>query len=309
MSELPPKQGPETTSDQNTDESAGGMLAMYNAAGSGGDSFPVLKAFQDYIEAERSQARTRMIQLTTLFSVLIVLVVAGFLVAGMAMWKKNTETESKLLEALLTMKNTPPPAPAPAQPPPAPIINIPDQTPIMEESIRQMSRITTDLQSSLDKKLDGVTDLTSKVHEKVASQESEFEKMRTELQKMQEQSTRLKDELAAVKEAATKPQLSPPPQPPPAPAPPPPAPPAQPKVAAPAMTETIQPAQPAKAEPAPLPTPVVAKRDKRFPPAVKDPPPPAEITAPDPPKGMVTTSIPVKGKNLGTIPWRVIIPE
>jgi hypothetical protein len=295
MSAIPPKHAPDPAPYE-APETGGGLVAMYNAAShANAESFPVLKAFQDYIEAERTQARKRVVQLSVFFAVLMVVVVAGFLTAGIAMWRNNAERENKLLEAVLAQKAAPAPAAAPAA--------IVQTSPVFEESVRQMSRATSELQSSLDKKLDGVSDIATKVHEKVASQDGELEKMRAELRKMQEQSAKLQSELVSVKEAAKKP-----------------APPAVAAVAPkPVTPKPVTPAPVASADatalaaaatPAPLPAAKPEPRDPRFPPAVKAPPAaPAGVTPPAAPKGMIASAIPVTTKNVGTIPWRVLIPE
>jgi hypothetical protein len=286
MSEIPPKHTPDTSAYEPS-ETGGGLVAMYNAAShANAESFPVLKAFQDYLEAERAQARKRVVQLSILFAVLMTVVVGGFLTAGIAMWRSNDQRVDKLLEAVIAQKTAPAPASVPA---PAPAVQT---SPALEESVRQMSRATTELQSNLDKKLDGVNEIASQVHAKVASQDGELEKLHAELRKMQDQSAKLKDELVAIKTESKKAAAAPAPKPAPA----------------------VAPAALAAATPAPKPEPpaVPAKpiQDPRFPPAVKEPPAtPAGVVQPPAPAGMMATAIPLKTKNVGTIPWHVLIPE
>jgi DNA polymerase III gamma/tau subunit len=315
MSSIPPKHTPEASSAADDSPETGGMVALYNAAShASAESFPVLKAFQDYIEAERSQARKRVMQLSIFFAVLMCVVVTGFLTAGVFMFRNMssmqsnmTTMQSKLLDVALAAKSAPPA--------PAPVIQT---SPVIEESVRQMSRVTTELQSSLDKKLDGVNEIASKVNEKVSTQNGELEKLRTELKQMQEQSAKMKDELVSVKkEVAKKPEPAKP-LPPAAPAvavAPKPAPAAAPVVAsapqvavAPSAVAAV--AKTPEAQPAAAAAPKAEARDPRFPPAVKDPPvTPPGVVAPAAPKGMVATAIPVATKNVGTVPWRVLIPE
>lgn len=335
MSAIPPKQSPDSAPDE-APASGGELVAMYNAAShAGAESFPVLKAFQDYIEAERTQARKRVMQLSVFYAVLMGVVVTGFLTAGIFMLRNMTSMQSKLLDVALANKTAP--APAVAQTVPSPMI---------EESMRQMSRATAELQSDLGKKLDGVSEVASQVHAKMASQDGEMEKLRDELRQMQEQSAKLKDELVAIKTEAKKPAhqpfyYTPPPQ---RPAPEPAAPtvaaqpapkPAVPAAPVPTAVIAVQkpaapvvssaPAAVAAAVPAPAaaiavaPPPVAtvtappkpeAFHDSRFPPAVKDPPQtPTGVQAPATPQGMMATAVPLKTKNMGSIPWRVLIPE
>lgn len=289
MSAIPPKQVPDPTAYDSSSEPGGGMVAMYNAAShANAEAFPVLKAFQDYLEAERTQARKRVVQLSVFFAVLMCVVVTGFLSAGIFMLRNMSSMQNKLLDVALANKTSPAPAPAPAQAPaPAPVAQT---SPALEESMKQMSRATTELQSSLSKKLDGVNEIASQVNEKVASQDSELAKLRLELSKMQEQSTQLKKELVSIKTESKRPVAAPAPARPPA------------KVSAKAVA--APPAAPAAETTKPEP------RDPRFPPAVKPPPTtPAGVTAPSAPQGMTATAIPLKTKNVGTIPWRVLIPE
>jgi hypothetical protein len=314
MSSIPPKHSPDVPSaDEDAPETGGGLVAMYNAAShASAESFPVLKAFQDYIEAERSQARKRVMLLSVFFAVLMGVVVTGFLTAGIFMLRNMSNVQTKLLDVALAQRTAPAPAPAPA-----PAIQT---SPLLEESVRQMSRVTTELQASLDKKLDGVSEIASQVNEKVASQNSELEKLRTELKQMQEQSVKLKNELVSVqKEVSKKPEpakAKPTGRPAPAavaaaPAPQQTAPAAAPAVVS-APSVAVAPAALAVAAPAApsAPAPKPEARDSRFPPAVKDPPvAPSGVTPPSAPKGMLAIAIPLQTKNVGTIPWRVLIPE
>mgnify|MGYP003799492209 CR=1 FL=1 len=314
MSEIPPKQTPDASAYE-TPEAGSGLVAMYNAAShASAESFPVLKAFQDYIEAERAQARKRVMQLSIFFAVLMCLVVAGFLTAGIFLLRNMSNVQTKLLDVALSNKAAPAPQPAPAV----------QTSPVLEESVRQMSRATAELQSSMSKKLDGVNELTSKVHEKVASQDGELEKLRAEIRRMQEESAKLNTELATVKTESQKAAESalrkaPPtavaqPMPRPAPAAPAPVIAAAPTVAvAPAAVAAVAvaavatPPPPQAERPATPPKPA---HDPRFPPQVKEPPvTPPGVVAPAPSSGMMATAMPLKTKNTGTVPWRVLMPE
>ena len=312
MSEIPPKHTPDSSAYE-APETGSGLVAMYNAAShSNAESFPVLKAFQDYIDAERAQARKRVMQLSIFFAVLMCVVVTGFLTAGIFMLRNMSTVQTKLLDVALANKQAPAPQSAPAP--------LAQTSPLLEESVRQISRATTELQSSLDKKLDGVSELTSKVQDKMASQDGELDKLRSELRRMQEQSAKLNSELATMKTESKKAAVTAVPkvaQPPVVPAKPAPEPvvaaaAAKAPVIAPAPTVTAAPAAIAVTPPATTPAAVPAKpvHDPRFPQAVKSPPvTPEGVTPPAPPMGMMATAVPLKTKNIGTIPWRVLIPE
>ncbi len=167
-----------------------------------------------------------------------------------------------------------------------------------------------------------------------------LERARDEIRRMQKQSDTLKNELVTIREATKKPAARPV-----TPAPPPPQPPVAPAPAASAAASVTSPFKPAPAPAVPVTAPVITAapnvsvapaalaaapkaglqnqkppvvpapssvplRDPRFPPAVKDPPvAPSGVTPPAPPQGMMATAIPLKTKNSGTIPWRVLLPE
>ena len=96
------------------------LVSMHNAASqAGGDAFPVLKAFQDYLESERQRARHRMMTLSIVFAVVIVAVVGAFALFWFSSMRGVQDTNRQLLEAALKRANAEPPAPVfvqPAQP-------------------------------------------------------------------------------------------------------------------------------------------------------------------------------------------------
>ncbi len=93
------------------------LVSMHNAASqAGGDAFPVLKAFQDYLESERQRARHRMMTLSIVFAVVIVTVVGAFTLFWYSSMQGVQATNRQLLEAALKRANEPP-APVVVQPP------------------------------------------------------------------------------------------------------------------------------------------------------------------------------------------------
>ena len=91
----------------------------------GDESFPVLKAFQEFLDAERERARRRQMTLTICFMSAIVLLVVLFCVVGAilfsGMMRRSDAQQAQMLDIL--MQRMPAPvAQAPAvQPPPAQI--------------------------------------------------------------------------------------------------------------------------------------------------------------------------------------------
>ncbi len=93
------------------------LVSMHNAASqAGGDAFPVLKAFQDYLESERQRARNRMMTLSIVFAVVIVAVVGAFALFWYSSMHGVQDTNRQLLEAALKRANAEPPAPVVVQP-------------------------------------------------------------------------------------------------------------------------------------------------------------------------------------------------
>jgi hypothetical protein len=76
------------------------------------DDFPVLKAFQQYIDAEQEKARKRMVSLCLCFSVLIALVIAVFLTMLFTMSERNQTLNDRLVEYAINDRDRAPAAPS-----------------------------------------------------------------------------------------------------------------------------------------------------------------------------------------------------
>lgn len=135
---LPPMSGttadpiPVTTATTGNEEfnASSALVTMHNAAQAGGDAFPVLKAFQDYLESERQRSRRRMMTLSCVFSVVIIIVVGGFMLMWFTTVKGMQSTNSQLLQAALSNAHTEP-APQPV------VIQAPQPTaPTAEETAK-----------------------------------------------------------------------------------------------------------------------------------------------------------------------------
>ncbi|MCL1920277.1 MAG: hypothetical protein FWG50_04240 [Kiritimatiellaeota bacterium] len=298
MNDIPPKHTPDDSA-----TASGNLVSFYQAASNAQpESFPVLKAFQDYIEAERAQARKRVVSLSVIFAVIICAVIGGFLSTGIylmrdraqmqdQMMRDRTQMQDKILEiALAARPAAEPPVPAHIAPP-AP--SAAPQVDIVEKTVEEISKVTAALQSDIGKRIDGISEISSQVHEKVTSQETELEKLRQELGQMKEQNQLLKGDVEVMRTATAR------------------ATPVTPGLTPPTVAVAVP---PAPDEPPDVPGVVVVppppKEDLRFPPATKEPPAtPDGVNPPDAPKGTMLTSVPLESKASGTIPWRVIIPE
>ena len=101
-------------------------ISIYGQGGAGTEEFPVLKAFQQYIDAEQAKARKRMLGLSIFFIVLMVLVVVTFVTILSASMHRTEQLSDRLLDILRERQAQPvqqiqPPAPAPV------VVNPPNQ--------------------------------------------------------------------------------------------------------------------------------------------------------------------------------------
>jgi hypothetical protein len=312
MNDIPPKHAPDATS--------GNLVAMYQASGSNAESFPVLKAFQDYIDAERAQARKRVMILAISFSAVLCTVVLVFLAMIIYMLKDKSEAQyalqSKLIEAALAQRQAPAPAitvtappvaPQP-QPAPAPVVQAPPVAPVASpasEELREVTKALADLKADIEKKKNQeAQELALVAQKKAADQSVELQKLQNEIGSIKKENQMLKETFVTQRKESQQKKSTP----------------------------VTRPATPvAKQQPVPKPDPDTEKavepttapavasaaekivpviEDPRFPPATKEPPiTPDGVKVHEPQKGTIATSIPLKTKNMGTVGWRVIIPD
>ena len=328
MSKIPPKYPNAST--ENDAEPAGNLPVMYPSQES--SSFPVLEAFQKFIEQERAQSRKRMLQLSMTFSMLLLAVIAIFIAIGFFMMNNMSGMQSKLLEAALK-KDTPP-----QQTLSLPANNSTAETlaRTLQDAFQQMLKSVgpspkeTIVQRTQEKTV--ADDLVQKQSQNLAMLHAELAKVRQESQSLRErmgemkkESDTLKVKMGKIREQTRKEVVNemrnrapiqiitrgP-------------APSVQQTPAVKSVPQKVSPeAKVVKAPPLPAISPTkeknsVAKADKGaplviapvYPKATKEPPVPGKgIKRPDPPKGMISAALPLKGKKSGTVPWRALIPE
>ena len=102
---------------------AANAVSLFGQSG-GVNDFPVLKAFQEYIDAEQAKARKRMLGLSVFFIVLLIVVVITFTLVITTVISRNQSLSDRLLDIALREKasaqpvvNVQSPAPAVVQPP------------------------------------------------------------------------------------------------------------------------------------------------------------------------------------------------
>ena len=102
--------------------SAANAVSLFGQSG-GVNDFPVLKAFQEYIDAEQAKARKRMLGLSVFFILLLIVVVITFTLVITSVIGRNQQLSDRLLDIALREKtstqpvvNVQSPAPAVVQP-------------------------------------------------------------------------------------------------------------------------------------------------------------------------------------------------
>lgn len=108
------------------------------------DDFPVLKAFQQYIDAEQAKARKRLLALGVFFGALMFVVIAIFVVLLMNVTNRNQQLNDRLIE--FAMKDRSTGSAVVVQPPP-------DSTAILTltTKLEEMQRKLSETQSKAEK--------------------------------------------------------------------------------------------------------------------------------------------------------------
>ncbi|MFA7172222.1 MAG: hypothetical protein WC340_02200 [Kiritimatiellia bacterium] len=198
-SEMPPKQGPEAAAREKF-AGGGNLVTMYQAQqGTNAESFPVLQAFQEYIEAERKQARKRVVQLSISFAVIIGVVVIGFLAAGVYIMQDTTKRLFQMAE-----KNAAPVA-APALAPMAATPVTAVSSPALEESIRQMSLVLAKMQSE-SVRPPAVAVPERPMQSAAAPRDPELDALKAELMAMKERSRELEGAFVTLRDKKSVPE-------------------------------------------------------------------------------------------------------
>lgn len=118
-------------------------VSLFGRAGSTSD-FPVLKAFQEYIDAEQAKARKRMLGLSVFFILLLLVVVITFTIVVMSVINRNQALSDRLLDIVIREKqqtvqpvqpvvNVQPPAPQPIVQPVQPASHESTLKPVLEK--------------------------------------------------------------------------------------------------------------------------------------------------------------------------------
>ena len=127
-------------------------VSVFGQGGSPND-FPVLKAFQEYIDAEQAKARKRMLGLSVFFILLLVVITITFTVVMMSVINRNQSLSDRLLDIALREKapaqpvvTVQSPAPAPVvQPVVQPVVHQPSQEDALKPVVEEIGKLTAAL--------------------------------------------------------------------------------------------------------------------------------------------------------------------
>lgn len=168
-------------------------VSVYGGTGDALDDFPVLKAFQQYIDAEQAKARKRLLALGSFFGVLMLAVIAIFVVLLVNVSSRNQQLNDRLVE--FAMKDHGVAAPVVVQPPQ-------DSAAVLAftTKLEEMQRKLTEAQAKADKAMAEAE--ARRVEQQAAAEAAKPKPPTAEELEIQ----RLKAELAAEKEKAAEEQ-------------------------------------------------------------------------------------------------------
>lgn len=129
-------------SDQEETSPAANAVSLFGQSG-GVNDFPVLKAFQEYIDAEQAKARKRMFGLSIFFIVLLVVVVVTFTIIMTSVISRNQALSDRLLDIALREKPAAQPVVNVQPPVPSPVVQ-----PVLQPSVEsaELARLREELQ-------------------------------------------------------------------------------------------------------------------------------------------------------------------
>lgn len=125
------------------------QVTIYGHGGDATEEFPVLRAFQQYINEEQNKARKRMVGLCIFFTVLMILIVGVFMLMMFQLSSRNQQLNDRLVDFAMR-ERTPPAASQPViVQPPAPAVQT-DSAAIkaMTDSIAALQKQLADQQAA-----------------------------------------------------------------------------------------------------------------------------------------------------------------
>lgn len=142
------------STDNNTDIPQN-AVSLYQQQNGAMDDFPILKAFQQYIDAEQNKARKRMVSLCIFFGILITTLVAVFVIMLRDIGIRNQQLNDRLVEYALKERDR-----QPMYAPPAPV-----QVPVAEPP----TAVTAEQESAMR----AITDTLVALQKQISDQQSQ----------------------------------------------------------------------------------------------------------------------------------------
>ncbi len=186
-------------------------LSLFDQAG-GMNDFPVLKAFQEYIEAEQARSRKRMLGLSVFFIVLLLVVVITFslIITAVisrdqqnmsAIAARNQELSDKLLDIALRERTVPQQPVVNVQPalPQHPSVPQPSQDAALKPLLDKIEKLTTTISSGSQQPNVQPVQVIQPQQIQQAVESPELIRMREELRRQKEAVERIHAERAKVK--------------------------------------------------------------------------------------------------------------
>lgn len=164
-------------------------LSVYN--GEEQDEFPVLKAFQQYIDAEQAKARQRMLSLSIFFGVMLTIVVVVFVILLTSASQRNQMLNDRLVDFAMKERQN------------ASSVIVQQPQAVDNSAILALTARLDEIQKNLDKARQEALE-KDKLHEEalksaqqqVRSQESmEIERLKDLLKKERESAAKARDEM------------------------------------------------------------------------------------------------------------------
>lgn len=110
----------------NENETPTTAVSLYGDASDAMDDFPILKAFQEYVDKEQAKARHRMTALTFLFMFILIMVTGGLSFVIYNLNLRNQSLNDRLIDFAMKEREIPAPVVQP-QPQAAPVVVQPPQ--------------------------------------------------------------------------------------------------------------------------------------------------------------------------------------
>lgn len=110
----------------NENETPTTAVSLYGDTSDAMDDFPILKAFQEYVDKEQAKARHRMTAMTVLFMFILIMVAGGLSFVIYTLNLRNQALNDRLIDFAMKERAAPT-QPVQPQPAPAPVVVQPSQ--------------------------------------------------------------------------------------------------------------------------------------------------------------------------------------